>query len=144
MKIEKSNLVLTIFIGIPISLVAIFLSIVALWGAFANLPKQWNGNYLGLMWVLPGIFGLLAVFTGIRNLLYFDTAHLHLRWHDWWGGVFGVFANTTILSLILYAFDKQPVQTWWLLAIALPVAGAPIICFCIVAYRYIKHRRQLT
>ena len=149
MKTTRSNLVLTTFAGLPISLVAIYLSFIAFWMAFANFPNKWGGNWLWILWILLGVFGLWSVFTGMRNLLRFDTAHLHLCWHDWIGGLFALLTNITIFGVIGSIAIKNPSRfffdddTFWVLPLALPVAGTPIICFCIVAFRFFKHRKKL-
>ena len=134
----KRNLVLTCLAGGPISLLAIWMSVVS-FGLVINSGTSWEyGRYIFL---LLGIGGLWAVFTGLRNLLRFDSAHRELRWHDWVGGIFGFLTNALLIYFLFYIVWKH--ASYYIstsetfVSVLLCLTGvAPFICFGIVAYRF--------
>ena len=136
----KKHLLFAFLFGVPVSVYALFLS----FAAFAYGSSQWRVG----IWLYPlGLGGIWAVFTGMRNLLRFDTAHLHLRWHDWIGGTFGFLASSLLSYGILHNWISNRFHIRWTFDYLMqyPIflsALASAICFCIVAFRFFKHRKK--
>lgn len=135
----KKNAWLVSLVGVPIGVCALFLS-------YASFMISWNWSSEARWMALLGVGGIWATFTGMRNLLRFQTAHLLLRWHDWVGGLFGFLANSVILWLFAtegwkvvkhFRLDRE----FWLHLALIPLALPPLICFGIVAFRFFKARK---
>lgn len=134
----KKRILLTMFIGLPISLIALVGSVWAFWIVAEN-PK--------LFYFFPiGVAGLWALFTGLRNLRRFDTAHLDLRWHDWIGGILGLMANCLILYSagdVLYSYFRGRYWSddfWITIPIGVYSSAVAVAAFLIVLFRYIRCR----
>jgi hypothetical protein len=134
----KRRILLTMFIGLPISLIALVGSVWAFW-IVAESPK--------IFYFLPiGVAGLWAIFTGLRNIWRFDTAHLGLRWHDWIGGILGFTANCLILyaagdGLYRYFTGRYWSDNFWItITIGVYSSAIAAAAILIVLFRYIRCR----
>ncbi len=137
---RKKRIVLLLAVGLPISLIALWCSGIAFVIAF---KKPGTAT---LLLFLIGIAALWAVFTGLRNLWRFDTAHLHLQWHDWVGGCLGFVANSLLLYLCVHylydgIFSSLPMRNSGFPEVAYFYSAlAAIVAFAIVLLRYLRHR----
>ena len=136
----KKRVFLTMFIGLPISLIALVGSVWAFWIVAEN-PR--------LFYFLPiGVAGLWAIFTGLRNIWRFDTAHLDLRWHDWIGGILGFTANCLILyaagdGIYRYLTGRYWSGDFWLtIPIGVYSSAVAVAAFFIVLFRFTRRHFQ--
>jgi hypothetical protein len=136
----KKRVFLTVFIGLPISLIALVGSVWAFWIVAKN-PR--------FFYFLPiGVAGLWAIFTGLRNIWRFDTAHLDLRWHDWIGGILGFAANGLILYVAgdgLYSYFTERYWSgdfWFTILFGVYSSAVAVAAFLIVLFRFIQRHFQ--
>ena len=138
---KKPNLILPILIAAPTCAFALYISGVSL---YLGIAEAQGREALGGIASSVG-FGW-AAYTGIRNLLRFDRAHLHLKWYDWVGGVLGCIANVFLLAVMVSLMPLLPNAggNWYIIAglTALFLSSVcSLVCFWVVAVRFWKNRK---
>lgn len=135
---RSRRIALLVFAGLPISLLALALSFVAFMGFTSEFPDPIS---FGLLAACLG--ALWAIFTGLRNLWRFDSAHLDLRWHDWIGGLLGFGANawlifSALLELFRFFMGYQDYIDWISILPLFYASTAAAACFLMVAFRWLR------